>query len=91
MPHLCNIVKVQQQRCVALEAVGSGQQRRKGILMRQEVLTWQVPAAAAHRVGGVDAVTYTVQSVHQRHVQLQRRRMQGYATADCRMAEHGAQ
>jgi hypothetical protein len=45
--HLRNIVKVQQQRCVALEAVGSGQQRREGILMRQEVLTWQVTAAAA--------------------------------------------
>jgi hypothetical protein len=45
--HLLNIVEVQQQRGVPLEAICCGQQRRKGILMRQEVLPWQVAAAAA--------------------------------------------
>jgi hypothetical protein len=45
--HLLNIVEVQQQRGVPLEAIRCGQQRREGILMRQEVLPWQVAAAAA--------------------------------------------
>lgn len=45
--HLRDVVEIQQQRGVALEAVGRRQQRRERVLVRQKVLALQVAARAA--------------------------------------------